>query len=247
MNDFMNHLLRTLALGLLLCNTAGAADATTREFEIELLVFQNMVSNDGGEIWPIDYSEWFTDSYQEDLQDPVDAEAEKPDTGTETTTAIDWLPESAYRMVAERNALGRSAQYRPLAYFAWRQSVLDRNQAQPIELSSEANKQAGSYVDGTVRVAVERYLHLYLDLKLHIPVDSEQLELLEYDIPEFRLAEHRRMRSKEIHYFDNPRFGVIALITPYEKPPEPEEPQVSEPAVPGTVPPASTSPQKTGP
>ncbi len=28
------------------------------------------------------------------------------------------------------------------------------------------------------------------------------------------------MRSKELHYFDHPRFGVIALITPYQ--PEPD-------------------------
>ncbi|HHJ15373.1 MAG TPA: hypothetical protein ENJ80_01610 [Gammaproteobacteria bacterium] len=236
MTDCLNHFLRALVLGLLLCNTAGAAETATREFEIELVVFQNLINNDGGEIWPVDYSEWFADPYLDEEQDPAAAEAAKPG----SITAIDWLPESAYRLVAERNALGRSSQYRPLAYFAWRQSVLDRNQAQPVDLSSETHKKNGAYVDGTVRVAVERYLHLYLDLKLHIPINNEQLELMEYDIPEFRLAEHRRMRSKEIHYFDHPRFGVIALITPYEKPPEPE---VSEPAaVPVTTPPATTTP-----
>lgn len=30
------------------------------------------------------------------------------------------------------------------------------------------------------------------------------------------LSENRRMRSKEIHYFDNPRFGLIVLITPID-------------------------------
>ncbi|MFQ3281103.1 CsiV family protein [Reinekea sp.] len=30
------------------------------------------------------------------------------------------------------------------------------------------------------------------------------------------LSESRRMRSKEIHYFDNPRFGMIVLITPID-------------------------------
>ena len=29
-----------------------------------------------------------------------------------------------------------------------------------------------------------------------------------------RLKESRRMRSSELHYFDNPLFGVLALITP---------------------------------
>jgi hypothetical protein len=32
----------------------------------------------------------------------------------------------------------------------------------------------------------------------------------------YTLKERRRMRSREIHYFDNPRFGVITLITPHE-------------------------------
>ena len=26
------------------------------------------------------------------------------------------------------------------------------------------------------------------------------------------------MRSGELHYFDHPRFGIIALVTPYEIP-----------------------------
>lgn len=30
------------------------------------------------------------------------------------------------------------------------------------------------------------------------------------------ISENRRMRSKEIHYFDNPRFGMIVLITPID-------------------------------
>ncbi|MGB5299133.1 MAG: CsiV family protein, partial [Thiogranum sp.] len=48
----------------------------------------------------------------------------------------------------------------------------------------------------------------------------------EYGVPEIRLRQQRRMRSKELHYFDHPRFGVIALITPYQPEPEPEpEPQ----------------------
>ena len=42
----------------------------------------------------------------------------------------------------------------------------------------------------------------------------------EYGVPEIRLKERRRMRSKELHYFDHPRFGVIALITPYTPPAE---------------------------
>ncbi len=211
----------TLLAGILLAPVCLAeSPEAPREFEIELLVFQNLVTNDGGEIWPIDYSEWFEES---DIE---------PTENSPVTEEINWLPEKAYRLTAERNALGRSSQYRPLAYFAWRQAVLDRQQAVSMKLPDKDHNTGKTYVDGSVRVAVERYLHLYLDLQLHTPVNNEQLELLEYDIPEFRLSEHRRMRSKELHYFDNPRFGVIALITLHEPPPQEPGPAVTEPLQP---------------
>ena len=211
---YLHTLLITLSLFAPVCMAESPSEP--REFEIELLVFQNLVANDGGEIWPIDYSEWF-----EEFED-------EPEKSNPVTTKINWLPEKTYRLTAERNALGRSSQYRPIAYFAWRQAVLDRARAVPMELPGENDNTGNSYVDGSVRVAVERYLHLYLNLQLHTPVNNEQLELLEYDIPEFRLTEHRRMRSKEVHYFDNPRFGVIALITPYKPPPQEPGPAAKE-------------------
>ncbi len=207
---------------------AGEAGAP-RVFEIELLVFQNLVVNDGGEVWPIDYSQWFETTGEEQA-------------GTDTTTEkIDWLPEKAWRLTAERNALGRSSRYRPVAYFAWRQAVLDRSRATPVTLSGASDRHGRAYVDGAARVAVERYLHLYLDLQLHTPVDDRQSELLELEIPEFRLSENRRMRSGEIHYFDHPRFGVIALITPYEPPPQETAPvpQAAPAQLPATAPAAA--------
>jgi hypothetical protein len=40
----------------------------------------------------------------------------------------------------------------------------------------------------------------------------------------YRLSERRRIRSGELHYFDHPRFGVIARVTPYQAPDEPAAP-----------------------
>ena len=34
-------------------------DEPPRQYEIELLIFRNLVKNDGGEVWPVDYSDWF--------------------------------------------------------------------------------------------------------------------------------------------------------------------------------------------
>jgi hypothetical protein len=199
-------------------------DENPRQFDIELLIFRNLVENDAGEVWPVDYSDW--------LEEPVDSE--QPDTLTQM--AVTWLPKSQFRLSAQRNALARSAPYRPLAHLAWRQLVPDgRQRAKPVALPNAGNNPDKAYVGGLVRVAVERYLHLDLDLRLHLPASAAPATLpeseseSEYGVPEIRLRQQRRMRSKELHYFDHPRFGVIALITPYEPEPEPElEPQQAD-------------------
>ncbi len=182
------------------------ADAQPRQYEIELLIFENLVVADNGEVWPADYSDWFEESVDEPAPAPAEAEQRE------------WLRDaSQMRLVAERNTLGKSARYRVLAHFAWRQALLDRSGARAFDIPVE--KTTGkNYVDGTVRVAVERYLHLNLDLQLHLARQDFTAQMSEagFESPEIRLTESRRMRSKEVHYFDNPRFGVIALITPYE-------------------------------
>ena len=39
---------------------------------------------------------------------------------------------------------------------------------------------------------------------------------IDRDLHRFRLTESRRMRSKEIHYYDHPALGVIATIMPFD-------------------------------
>jgi len=75
-------------------------------------------------------------------------------------------------------------------------------------------------LDGTATLGLQRYLYLTIDLVLRPTVLPPEFALR----PEgtafggFRLTETRRMRSKELHYFDHPVFGVIALITPRPAP-----------------------------
>ncbi len=215
MIDNTRHLLRALLLFTGLVTTAYAEEAP-RQFDIELLIFQNLSANDGGEVWPVDYSEWFDDDWPE----PEAGQPKLTNPAVPESDTLAWLDATALHLQAEQSALKRSGNYRPLRYLAWRQTVVDRNKAKDIELP-EAEGDNPVTVEGTVRVAVERYLHLYLDLKLVDTTLAMNAEFSDYDLPEFRLTQRRRMRSKELHYFDHPKFGVIALITPYT-PPEPE-------------------------
>lgn len=87
-------------------------------------------------------------------------------------------------------------------------------------------------VEGKITVALSRYLHVYTNLVLRKPRRSvnSQLETAGSDpllyenladariLDNHRLKEHRRMRSKTLHYLDNPEFSMLILITPYKIP-----------------------------
>ncbi len=77
-------------------------------------------------------------------------------------------------------------------------------------------------IDGTVKVSLSRYLHMALKLNYYNPdvYLAEQIALQKPDevlIDTFVMNQSRRMRSKEIHVFDHPYFGVITTITPIER------------------------------
>lgn len=74
-------------------------------------------------------------------------------------------------------------------------------------------------LDGTITISIGRYLHVWTDLIYRRPVsgpavietDSEYTQL-----ETFRFRDHRRMRSKELHYIDNPAFGILIYALPYK-------------------------------
>jgi len=77
-------------------------------------------------------------------------------------------------------------------------------------------------IDGTVTVSLSRYLHMALNMRYYNPdvYLAEQIAQQKIDdaiIDTFQLKQSRRMRSKEVHVFDHPYFGIIATIIPVER------------------------------
>ena len=124
------------------------------------------------------------------------------------------------------------------------EQALEALELQQLEQQSSRRGQGLYELEGKITVALARYLHLYTDLVLRRPRQSID-PVLESSVQERPLAnyttdtrilnnhilrEHRRMRSKNLHYLDNPEFGMLVLITPYEVPEDLEEaPQETEP------------------
>ena len=77
-------------------------------------------------------------------------------------------------------------------HLVWRQSTRGRN-------SNSWYWVGGGRLSGLIRMTQGRYLHLDTDLVL---IDSNTSQ-------PYRIKLHSRMRSKELHYVDHPRLGIL--------------------------------------
>lgn len=93
----------------------------------------------------------------------------------------------------------------------------------PMATSRLAQAQAGE-LEGMIRVILSRYLHVDSDIVFRPQLAEEPQSFYAMEIMEstvqpvvYRLQQtRRRMRSRELHYLDNPVLGMLVLITPYE-------------------------------
>ena len=133
------------------------------------------------------------------------------------------VDESALSLKAYYDTLRRRDAYEPLLYLAWAQPGYDADAA-PV-LPVDVFGGAGPGLDGEVSMYRSRYLHLRLDLILQSDQTSAAASaaatpyILETELPRFEMAQKRRMRSNEIHYFDHPRIGALAVIRPLDEAP----------------------------
>lgn len=153
----------------------------------------------------------------------------------------DKAAELGFALVDEAKSLDEAAEkikasgsYRLLRHFAWRQPGLDNKNAQAIRISvgktmplylpedlqpykkfipasaqptpSRTRQITTTTVNGTLRVRLGRFLHLDAHL-VFTDVDNQK---------SYRLSQSRKMRSREFHYIDNPRFGLLVKILPLE-------------------------------
>ncbi len=155
--------------------------AHAKSYDVEIIIFERL--GVGSEQWP------------ENPGRPELHEARllKPGPGT---TEFTVLPKSRWRLRSEAARL-RAKGLTPLVHVAWRHPAESRAKSKPIQIQSDAS----GALDGTVKISVERYLHIDLDLLLN---------------GRYRFTGHRRMRSGETHYIDHPMLGALVLVSPLE-------------------------------
>lgn len=121
--------------------------------------------------------------------------------------------------------------------FEFDEQSLEALELQMLERQAATLHEGLYEMEGKITIALSRYLHTYADLVLRRPrrtadpvpnTAAQDLFLATYAadtriLDNHSLKEHRRMRSKNLHYLDNPEFSMLILITPYEVPEDFEE------------------------
>lgn len=155
--------------------------------------------------------------------------------GTDTAASAGFIPiEENLSLSEHASSIAASSRYRVLRHMAWRQPGLDDNAAVAVRINLgdpvtvylpekpqsddtftaaslsptlEQSEATPSYViNGTIKVRLGRFLHMDALLAFTDPQTGQG----------FRLTQSRKMRSQELHYIDNPRFGILTRILPLD-------------------------------
>ncbi len=203
-----------VVLGILLLGLGHVVYA--RDYTVELIVFERLdTANDADEIW--DFS-----------SDRIAGKLQKIQ--SLTSKAIDYKTSSTLiRLATIRNNLV-AAGYGILHSARWIQPAKVYQQASLISFGTADS----SLPYGFIRVYKTSLIFADIDIQYSptrpevfvndhtvIDADADSNEYLispdtnlEFQQPHFFISEKRRLKFKEIHYFDHPSFGVILSVWP---------------------------------
>lgn len=179
-------------------------------YQVELIVFRNLdQSGNTPEIPGLPEPE---------LEKQLATDLARMSADTEPQAAItppEWVPTNAEgRLLAGTARSIRQLQaYELITYLSWGQAAPDVAVAAPISLADLGVDPAT--LSGEIELHQRRYLHLEVDVSLPAtgtaPVSPAATGELRAIAPAIR--ESRRVRLEELHYFDQPQFGIIAVVS----------------------------------
>lgn len=230
-----------LVCGLMLASCALPASA--RWYQVDVVVFEHTSGSSEEQFSPLEELPDFS-AVTELLTAQDRAPQPEPDNGTSNPVAFKQLRPAARKLGGVARRLRGAGAYRVLLNGAWRQPSYGVRRARRVYLSDQPSLTAATGGDDGLSMPVSRQVEGIVSLKvarlLHIEVDF----LYYHDGQPVRLRETRKLKFRELHYFDHPLFGVIVQVTPYVLPSAPETVSVGEDEPPNEpVSPASEMPQ----
>lgn len=218
----MNIKWTALAITSMVCilsSLSASAQNQGRWYKAEVLIFKRLQQGDTNEHWP-----------QEDLSYPENTQYVGGGDGTLRAANNSSLNRYAY-------SLKKSEDYKVLFHKAWKQKMRRKGRSPAIAIKGGEDLGGRNELDGTLTFHIGRYLHIDTDLWLSDPniktdviVESEPAREVsegnfgenysfpslgsDASYPAVTLRQHRRMRSRELHYIDHPMMGMLVYLTP---------------------------------
>ena len=203
----------------------------TPQYRVEIVLFENLQaagrSEDPGP--PLPPPEPIEDAYgddpvsgeqdegtefKEDVDEaPMDSPPGTPVSGESVT--LRYEPAEPEELTGIARALRRRSGYRVLAHEAWLQPGFPRGEGPTVDLETVGrirSRETDTLPEQTEPSAWQANATLWTGRYLHLDLDAE----LEREARSVRLVESRRLRIGEMHYFDSPRLGAIAIVLRWE-------------------------------
>ena len=161
----------------------------------------------------------------------------------QTIEPYQLLPKSALTLTSERKILDHRKNYKVLLHVAWLQPIQDKHHTPAIHiygghrfnflgetlgeasdinrLDSEILNDSQWEMNGTIRATRGGQYLLKANLVLTEPENQGEFNAQQgtngEPLKRYYLNNSQPMRNNELHYFDHPRFGLLAQITPYQE------------------------------
>ncbi|MBX2836408.1 MAG: peptidoglycan binding protein CsiV [Gammaproteobacteria bacterium] len=208
-------------LSLFVCLTLlGTSTAVAKDYLVEVVLFEHVTNENSSSVRQL---------YFPKLPSAIGLNSDAArDAGIQKIESDFTLTDSAEKIT-------QSGRYRLLRHFAWRQPGLDSRSSQSIRINvgtvstvyipedvkgfgefipASANPEPGrtrelrtTTVNGRIKVHLGRFLHMKVQL-----VYTDETAGRSY-----RLSQSRKMRSRELHYIDNQKFGILTRILPIDE------------------------------
>jgi len=189
-------LLAALVLVTLLAAIPGAQaqdGASPTVYTVEVVVFRNLSGSGGQE-------DWSAKSVARGPDKP-----ESPVTGR----FVQAIPASQFQLNDVAARLQNTANYQPIAHFAWQQTASSWGSRAGFTVSKLAGGVPG--LSGIFYLESGTYLHLGMSLNYQTSNPPAALGADPGTV--FNLSESRRVIPFKLTYYDHPAFGVVALVT----------------------------------
>jgi hypothetical protein len=167
-------------------------------YNIEIIVFRAVSALGGAE-------DWSAEAGQRSI-----AGDEGSSSSSQVGHFVALLPSSGWQLAELENRLRASGAYVPVAHAAWSQTASAWGTRAGFAVQRVGIDVPG--LSGTVFLERGQFLHLGMSLTYALP--SPPAGLGAAPGTPFTLNQSRRVRFYERNYFDNPAFGVIALVAP---------------------------------